>query len=216
VTGPWDIEGQVQALLARVERSTQERCAAAQAQAAAQARQILTSARAEARESVHRAVALERSRLDQALRRAQAQADLEQRQREQAHIKEMLGEMWRQLPGLLAARWRDPGARRGWIAAAFDEAGTLFPQRGWTIEHGGDIPQSEHSELEAAARGRGAAEVTFRHEPQMGPGLRIRVDGACLAATIPGLLARRADIESAFLADYLGDASAAAAQGGEP
>jgi hypothetical protein len=47
--------------------------------------------------------------------------------------------------------------------------------------------------------------MTWVRDARIGAGVRIRTDGACLSATIPGLLARRQDVEAAFLAKYLGE-----------
>jgi hypothetical protein len=213
------LEIQVQALVARVAHATQQRCAGFEEQARLQIRQILKQARAEARARVHQAVAEERSRLEQGLRQARAQAALEQRKQQQAQLQQLLDAMWQQLPGLMAARWRDPGERRAWIEAALDAARTLLPDRPWTLEVDSDFPQEEQAPLTAQARDRGATEVTWARDARIGPGVRIRADGACLSATIPSLLARRQDIEAAFLADYLGEdapATPAAAHEGVP
>lgn len=194
--------GQVQALLDRVERSTVERCDALRKEADQQVRQILQEGHQQARAQVHNAVTQERARLAQGLQRTQAQVQLEQRQQKQAQERERLKGMWAQLPDLLAARWQEAQPRRMWCEAAVQEAGRLLSGRAWTVEVDPHFPQDERTSLEALAREKGATSVKWVEVPSLGPGLRVRTDGVCMAATIPGLLARPADVESAFLACY--------------
>lgn len=196
------LEAQVQALLQRVESSTAQRCASARAAASSQAREIVTSARAEALARVKQAVAQERARLEQGVRQAQAQADLGLRGQAQQRLRALLDQMWKALPGRLEARWRDPGERRTWTLAALEQAGALLPGRPWRIEHGAGWSAQQLAETEAAARSRGASAVEWAQDPAIGAGLKIRAAGVCLAATVEGLLAPRAEVESAFLAHY--------------
>jgi hypothetical protein len=207
--GPLEI--QVQALLARIERSTEARCQSAQEEARRQSAQILDEGRRAARERVHTAVREERARLAQGLRQALAQADLAQRQRGQEALQKLLASMWQALPALLEARWQDLEARHAWVEAAIDAAGRLLPGRPWTFELASEVPQESRAALEARAHTRGATQVSWTRAPGIGSGVRIRAGGACLSATIPGLLAERAGLEGAFLAAYLTAASGAAA-----
>jgi len=198
------LDSQVEALLQRVTGATEQRCASLRAEADSQANQIVKSARQEALGSVRKAIEQERSRLDQGLRQAQAHADLLARQHAQARVQELLAQMWERISGRLEARWSDPAQRRTWIEAALDQAGTLLRGHAWRIEHGPQWPEGQSTELEALARAKGAAGVEWASDPALGPGLRIRAEGVCVAATVEGLLARRGDIESAFLAEYFG------------
>jgi hypothetical protein len=203
----------VQALLQRVASAASERRAQLSAETDSQVRQIIRSAWAEARANVHQAVAQERARLAQGVRQAEAQSDLVRRQREQHRIRTLLDKMWEQLPGLLTTRWRDPTLRRIWIEAAFREAGALLPGRPWRIEHGEEWPEAEQSEIEKLAMGQGAGRVEWANNPSIKAGLTIRSEEVCLAATVPGLLARRDDIEAAFLSEYFRTGPESASQG---
>jgi hypothetical protein len=210
------LEGQVEALLQRVEKAASERRAQLSAETDSQVGQILRSGWAEARASVHRAVVQERARLAQGVRQASAQAALLRRQHEQRRMRALLDKMWEELPGLLTARWRDPALRHAWIDAAFRAAGALIAGRPWRIEHGEEWPAAEQAEIEKLAVGRGAGRVEWGTDPSIAAGLRIRAEGVCLAATGAGLLARREDIESAFLFEYFGADAEAASQGSPP
>jgi len=200
---PEDIALQEQALIDRVQRSTQARCERAAEQSHRQSNEMLAQARTEARQRLRRAVREERSRGQQALIQAQAQADLEQRQHEQGQLQQLLKAMWQELPERLAARWQDPAQQRAWIETALEAAAPLLPGRPWTLELASVLDEPVRTALEARARQLGAVQVSWVQDGAMGPGVRIRSGGACVSATVAGLLARRADIEADFLAAYL-------------
>jgi vacuolar-type H+-ATPase subunit H len=194
------LEMQVSALLQKVTNDKEQRCRALVAAAESQSREIVRSARTQARTDVHKAIAEERSRLEQALRQTAAQADLEARQRVQQEIQEELVHMWAQIEGVLEARWRDPPQRRSWIEAALTAAGVLLGERPWRIEHGPGWTPAERSELEESARQQRCRSVEWASDPAIRAGLRICTPGVRFDATIPGLTAHRAEVESAFLA----------------
>jgi len=193
---------QVKGLLERVAHYQEKRCAELRAASDAQSRQILASARAEALANVRSATSQERTRIEQGLRQAQAHAQLEARQHAQQDVQQLLTSMWSELPGALEARWHRRDDRHTWIMAAITEAGALFAERAWHIEHGPGWQEMEDRELEELARAHGARSAEAIADPSLGAGLRIRAAGVCLDSTITGLLARREEIESAFLAQY--------------
>lgn len=194
---------QVDALLQKVADDKEQRCSRLRAAAESQAREILRSARTQARSEVHKAVAEERARIEQGLRQAEAQADLQSRQRAQRQLQEELEHMWAQIVGVLEARWHDPIQRRRWIEAALAAAGGLIGERDWRIEHGPEWPQAESHEVEEFARTKGCRSVEWASDPAIRAGLRVCAPGVLFDATVPGLTADRAEIESAFVAEYL-------------
>jgi vacuolar-type H+-ATPase subunit E/Vma4 len=201
---PSTLDAQVEAMLQRVTRSRQERCDQMRAAVDSQAQEILRSGRAEARANVRRAVALERSRIAQGLRQAEASAELEARRRAQSETRRLLECMWTEIADALEARWRDPEHRRAWVEAALQQADLLLGERpSWRIEHGAGWSPEQRSALEKLASKRGARTTEWAYEPELRAGVRIRSEKVCLDATVQGLLAHRADIESAFLAEYL-------------
>jgi hypothetical protein len=196
-------EAQVNALLQRVASATERRCMELRAAAESQAREIVHSARVEARANVRGAVARERARMEKEIRRAEARAELESAQRVQREIQTLLGHMWAEIETVLERRWRDPVRRRKWIEAAIAQAGVLLGARPWRVEYSDEWPEEERREIAHLARSKGARAIEWACDPQIHAGLRVRTNGVCLAATVPALLARRDDIESAFLAEYL-------------
>ncbi|HVN46816.1 MAG TPA: hypothetical protein VMT66_16425 [Steroidobacteraceae bacterium] len=209
------LEGQVQGLLELVERRREQRTGEICAQRDAQVREILRTAKAEARESLHQAVARERARMSQGVRQAEARAELETRQRAQRETLTLLRQMWDRAAAALESRWSAGRQRSAWLTAAVCEAGRLFPERSWSIEHAAGLGHEEQSRAEAQALDAGAREISWQLAPQLRAGLRVRTSGACLDASVAGLLAQRADIEARFLCEYvlgrLPDPSAAAA-----
>jgi hypothetical protein len=205
------LDAQVDAMLQRVARDREQRCSRLRAAAHSQAHDIVRSGRAEARDNVRKAVGQERSRITVGLRQAEARAELEARRRAQRETETLLQHVWAQIAGILEARWCDPEHRRAWIGAAVLQADVLLSARSWRIEHGeGWLPQ-EQRELEGLACKRGARTIEWEPVPEIRAGMRVRCEGVCLDATIKGLLAHRASIESTFLAEYL-----AAADAGHP
>jgi hypothetical protein len=206
------LEVQVEALLALVNERRDQRTKEIRAKSDAQAREILQTARAEARESLHQAVARERALMTQGLRQAQARAELESRQRAQRETLTLLGHMWERIGGALEARWAEERARVAWIAAAVQEAAQLLPGRPWRMEHAAGVPREEQAPGGAQMRADGAQDVEWHREPQIRAGLRVRTSGACLDATVEGLLAHREDIEALFLFEYLSAGACGAAE----
>jgi hypothetical protein len=197
------LDAQVDALLQRVSQHRERRTSEIRAGAARQAVEIVRGARAEARENLHQAVARERTRIAQCLVQTEGRAELESRQRAQLQTRTLLGEMWERIAGALEARWRAGPLRSAWIAAAVQQAGILLGGRDWRIEYAAGVSAPDRERGTVMARAAGAHDVAWQLEPQLRAGLRVRTSGACVDATLEGLLARREDVEAAFLSEYL-------------
>jgi vacuolar-type H+-ATPase subunit E/Vma4 len=197
------LDTEAKALLQRVTDDRDRRCAVLRTAAEGQAKQIVRSARAEARANVGNAVIQERARMDLGMRQATARADIEVRRQERLKSQELLEQMWAAITDVLARRWREPSIRRAWIDAVVNQAGALLSGRAWLIEVGSDWTEHERGELTDRARGRGAGTVEYSLDAAMPGGLKIRAGSVCIDATVSGLLAQRDAIEAAFLAEYL-------------
>jgi cell division septum initiation protein DivIVA len=206
------LDAQVDAMLQRVRSHRERRAAEMRTATERQAAEIVQGARAEARQSLHRAVTRERARTAQGLRQAEARAELESRRRAQLETRALLGHMWEHIAEALEGRWRTDVQRDAWIAAAVGEAARLLTGQAWNIEHATGVSSEDRRRGEALARAAGATGVEWRLDAQTRAGLRVRAPGACLDATTEGLLAHREDIEAAFLWEYL----APSAQGPKP
>ena len=197
------LDMQVDAMLQRVSQHRDGRVREIEASTASQTRAIVHGARAEARDSLHQAIVHERARIAQGLQQAEARAELEARGRAQQQTRTLLAHMWEHIADALEQRWRADSTRSAWIAAAVENAGTLLGGRSWRIEHAAGVSATDRRRSEELGRARGAREIEWQREPQMRAGLRISAPGACLDATIEGLLVQRVDVEAAFLSEYL-------------
>ncbi len=201
------LDAQVEALLQRVAADRDRRCAPLRASTEQQVRELLRSARKEALANVREAIARERKHAEHALRQAQASAALEVRQRAQQATHVLLEAMWTAIIGVFEARWADAARRKSWLQAAVRQGQALLSERTWRIEHGAGWTEDERGALVRIAagveEGGPPREVELACDPEMRAGIRIRTQGVCLDATVAGLLASRAQIESEFLAQYL-------------
>ena len=201
------LDAQVGALMQRVIADRDRHCAQMRASTDGQVREMLRAARQEARANVREAIVRERKHAELALRQAQAGAALELRQQEQRTARALLLDMWAAIGGVFEARWADAACRKSWLEEAVRQARGLLSDQRWRIEHGAGWSQAERDALAALAAG-GAVDAAPRTvelvcDPAIHAGIRIRTPGACLDATVAGLLASRTQIESEFLARYL-------------
>jgi vacuolar-type H+-ATPase subunit E/Vma4 len=205
------LDAQVEALLQRITADRDRRCSELQASAERQARELEHSARKEALANVREAIAKERKHAEQRLRQARASAALAVRQRAQQATRMLLTTMWAAVTDALEARWANSAQRKSWLQAAVRQAQALLSERRWRIEHGEGWRGEQRGELaKLAAQGddrRPPREIELVSDAAVRAGIRIRASGACLDATVAGLLASRAQIESEFLAQYLAPSS---------
>jgi len=196
------VQAQTEALLRRVAREQESRCRRARDAAQDQAGSIVARAWEEARTRLRQAVDEERRAVDKALADRRAALETVARQREQAVLRELTDEAWRDLPGALVAAWRRDESRREWCAAACAVAAhALHGEQGYTVEIDAAVPVDVREAVDLALRRAAGPQVRFREVPSLGAGLRIHAGRACVDATVGGLLASRERIESELLAE---------------
>jgi hypothetical protein len=193
----------LQALLALVESDRVGRRERIEREAREAARERLSVARRAARERVHAALLPERRRLREGLASLEARLATEKRLAAQHRLRERLDDAWRELPGALAARWRDAASRKQWTdhvrAAALDALG---PGE-WRVDHAPGWPQDEREAFSRECVPNGPDSVSFRESPDLAAGLVVRAGGNGVDGSLAGLLADR-DALDARLADALG------------
>jgi hypothetical protein len=196
------VQAQTEALLRRVAREQESRCRRARDAAQEQASSIVARAWEEARTRLRQAVDEERRAVDKALGDRRAALETVARQREQAVLRELMDDAWRDLPGTLASSWQRDDARREWCAAACAVAvRALQADQGYTVEIDAADADDVRRIVEQALQLSPGTEVHFREVPSLGAGLRIHAGRACVDATVGGLLASRERIESELLAE---------------
>jgi vacuolar-type H+-ATPase subunit E/Vma4 len=193
------LDAQVDAMSQRVNQDRDQRCVQLHDDVMGQVQVILRTARREARANVSDAVSRERKQGEQALRQAQAKARLEERQRDQQQARTMLEEMWAAIASVLETRWADPLCRKSWVKAAIRQGQILLGDRVWHIEYGTGWSPDALNELNKLV----PRETQLLCDLGIRAGVRIKTEGACLDATVAGLLASRPLVESEFLAQFL-------------
>jgi len=182
------VRAQMEALLRRVAREQEMQSRRARDAAEEQARTIVARAWEEARARLRQAVQEERDGIERAVLERRAALETAARQREQAVLRGLIDDAWRDLPGVLAACWETPATRRDWC-----EAACAVARR--TLTGGAQLA----AEVDPAAPDDAAIET--RRIAKLGAGLRVRSGLACVDATITGLLASRERIEAELLAE---------------
>jgi hypothetical protein len=196
------VQAQTEALLRRVAREQESRCRRARDAAQEQASSIVARAWEEARTRLRQAVEEESRAVDKALADRRAALETVSRQREQAVLRDLMDDAWRDLPGALASSWQRDDARREWCAAACAVAvRALQADQGYTVEIDAAVPDDARKAVDQALRRPSVPEVRFQEVPSLGAGLRIHAGRACVDATVGGLLASRERIESELLAE---------------
>ncbi len=193
------VQAQTDALLRRVAREQEILSRRARESAGEQAQAIVARAREEARARCRQAAEEARRALERALADRRAALETAARRSEQAMLRALMVEAWRELPAALARLWLDPAARAGWCEAAAALARrTLLGTGPAVIELDTSAPAD--AATAAAARLEAPDPPVVTAIEGLGPGLRIRRGLACVDATIPGLLASRERTEAELLA----------------
>jgi len=194
------LDAQSQRLLQLVEDYREQRCRTLVDRAEQQSRELLGQARHDALERVREAIAAERARGRERIDTAQARQQTRRRQREQEQTLAALEQAWPQLEAALQARWQSTQTRRVWVEATVNQALHTLPGHPWTVAH---PPGWDPQELEplAAAIEKHCGEAPRMHAEETLPaGLRLCCNGACVDASIAGLLADRVRITARLLA----------------
>lgn len=193
------VDRQMQALLALVDADRAQKCEAILAEARARAAALLTEAHVDARRRMRAAFLEERERRDERIGAARANLQTRRRLALQRLAAALLAEGWRKLPDELMRRWRQPEARRAWVASVVASARALLPRTGWRITHAPDWPAAERDELarELAVALGTAPEIVV--DATADAGLRIAAGGNVIDSTLHGLTADRAEIGAQLL-----------------
>jgi len=193
------VASQTHALLDLVEADRARRCEAILGEARGRAAALLRQAHADARQRMREAFHEERARRVERVAAARANLQTRQRLGEQQRAAAFLAAGWQRLHEELLRRWRDPAARRAWVAHVSADARRLLPHAEWRITHAPGWPADERDEFAAElARALGTA-PTFTADAAVGAGVRIAAMGNVIDGTLPGLLADRAEIGARLL-----------------
>lgn len=191
---------QSDALARDIEQQLKQETAAVIAAAEADSHAMLAQARATARARVREAIDGLRREGVLRLARARAQRDAEQHSEAQRQSARAVADAMPLLRDALDARWREPQARRQWIAAVVELAAKRLRRGAWLVAHAADWSADEQKAFVEAVGG--ADHISFRADKELRAGLRITADQATLDATPDGLVADKRTI-AALLLDEL-------------
>jgi vacuolar-type H+-ATPase subunit E/Vma4 len=199
---PGVLDLQVESLIDTLGARQRSRCKEIEQDAERRARQMLDDNRRKLRKRLHQAVDDERQQRNAALRDAERRIETAARSRTQERYGDFLEEAWPHLVDELRRRWIDPEHRRAWCEMLIAEAQDKIAPESWTVE----VPESWSSDderwMERAFQSRGLPYPTCSKDSDIGEGLRIRRDDACLDATLDGLLANRRAVKARLLAAW--------------
>lgn len=194
------LDAQVDSLLQVINDYRERLCKERLEKAQTQATDLLAEARRSARNRVHKAAEQERAHACQQVAATQAQLQTQHRQREQSITLELLERGSKRLSEALQRRWVDPQARRWWIKGTLTQACAALPATPWHIEHPADLDTTElNAWIDEITTCSGQAPI-MAADPSIAAGLRICYEGACVDATVDGLLADREWVASHLLA----------------
>lgn len=197
------LQTQTEALLRRVSREQESRALVIRKGAEEQSRAIVVRARQEARARLRQAIEEERRQIERAIGERRAALDTAARRADQATLRALIERAWERLPQAVAARWQDPASCEQWIAAACACASrSLLRQASYVVEIDADCSAAVGETASVRLRTAGLEPVEVRTVAGLGAGLRIRGGGACVDATVAGLLASREQVEAELLAEF--------------
>ena len=185
-------------LLGVVVESREKRCQEMRDKAHQQAAEIISQAHKKSRGRMHRHVNELREKYR--LRVASATARNQTLLRQQHHKEEraLLDVAWPMLRTALMALWAGPDSRYRWIEAAVASADSRLRDRGWRIEHPLDFSKDDSRRVEKMFATGSKPELTASDDIEVG--VRIRLDGTVIDATLAGLLKQKNAIEARMIA----------------
>ena len=193
---------QVQSVLGALKSQQDGRCREIESDAGHRAEQLLTDSRRRMRERVHTAVVEERQRRETALLDARHRIETRDRRKVQQQYRQFLQDAVPSLAAELAARWQDGGSRRSWCETVLGEAADRLAGDPWTVEHPPDWSAEDTAWLVQTLADRKLPPPVLHEDATITAGLRVRLDSACLDATIGGLMANARQVEGRLLAAW--------------
>jgi hypothetical protein len=193
------VDAQVKHLLKIVDRNRAESCAAIQARASEQASVVIKRAHRQARRKMHEQNARTRENLRRQVISTEARLQTRMRLIRQQNDKALLDAGWAPLKKALTGYWQDAGTRKQWIENLVSLAREKFVSMEWIFEHSPGWDEQEKKELQATVVDITGHTPGFRADDGISAGLRVCATGACIDATVEGLLRNSTRIESLML-----------------
>lgn len=194
-----DVQTSTEALRRLIRESAEAQCREIEQQTRTEARDLLRRARREACERVHQTIEHERRQHTQRLDHERAALESHDRQQLLETTRRTLSRAWQELEGMLAALWQAHECRSEWIRSLFEQALERLPPGHWRIEYPLPFPEEIDADWQRRLREYSGQEPEWIARAGISAGLRIRVGGVHLDATLDGLLADRTQLEARLL-----------------
>jgi hypothetical protein len=191
----------VRAFLDMIERTRETRTGEILSEAEKEASAIVHQARSEARARGQRAASENRARSETAVSTARAELGTLFRKTSQEAHRLALSEGQKELEQTLHARWQEPASRKAWTLGLVADALAILPRTAFRIEHPPDLAAAELTDVVRSIERHSGVAPTLLPASDIEVGLRISAGSAVLDGTLPGLLARRAEVEGKLLAE---------------
>jgi hypothetical protein len=199
------LEERERALLRLVAEQKEEACRRLLAEAEDAARELLRQTHRKERAHLHRRVVDERARIQARIQAVEAERVTRERRQQARSSASVLEQAWPLLQLGLQQRWQDPEGRRLWVERCLRQALGALPMGAWTLRHApGWSPAEQQAVREELTRTLGV-EPQLRSDSAIEAGLVIDSGGACLDASLNGLLADRPRLEARLLALLAGE-----------
>jgi hypothetical protein len=185
-------------LLGVVVENREKRCQAVRDRAFQQASEITGQAYQRGRARLHRHVNELREECRLKVTSATARNQTLLRQQRHKEERAILDVAWPMLRTSMMALWQQYETRCQWIESAIETAKQRLRQRGWRIEHPPDFSEDDRQCIEQMFTGDHKPELSASDDIEAG--IRIRLDGAVIDATLAGLLRQKRAIEARMIA----------------
>ncbi|MBF0159586.1 MAG: hypothetical protein HQL58_08665 [Magnetococcales bacterium] len=190
----------LQAMLTLVEQQRQQQQSQIMTEAHQEAAAIVAAVHQQARQRMKEAIRLERRRLDQALKSAQAQQETELRRQSLDLTKRLLHKGRALLDQALVELWQIPEHRATWISALGQRASLFLPPGQWEVHYPSTLDRAELAPVMACASQSGHEPPLLQGMESIQAGLSIGCQDAWVDGTAAGLVADRDGIDALLLA----------------
>ncbi len=185
-------------LLGVVVENREKRCQAVRDKAFQQAAEITGQAYKRSRARLHRHVDELREKYRLKVTSATARNQTLLRQQHHKEERALLDVAWPMLRTAMMALWQQHETRCQWIESAIETGKQRLRQQGWRIEHPTNFSKADRQCIEQMLAGDEKPELSACDDIEAG--IRIRLEGAVIDATLDGLLRQKRAIEARMIA----------------
>jgi hypothetical protein len=199
------LEERERALLRLVVEQRDEACRRLFAEAEEAATEILRETHRKERAHLHKRVVDERARIQARIQAIEAERVTRERRQQARSSAGILEQAWPLLRQGLERRWQDAEGRQQWVERCVQEALGALPAGPWTLRHPPGWPAAEEQAVREELTRALGVEPQLRSDSAIEAGLIIDSGGACLDASLNGLLGDRPRLEARLLALLAGE-----------